>query len=309
MTGTLNFKQNYSKIFDEEYSSTDPELLLCDKYCGKVSLYEITLRWLKTLQDSYNSKSEKENILSQRLAKLLPCLEAIFEYCDEWRDITFVNDLLMSGPYGIEAPEKLGKIPLGESGLVLIAQLLVNRVNTATDRALRGMRFIDEANNKMYKAECLDELYEKSPCYFEWKGSTSQYHLSFATQIVRIWRVLDESVISSVEEAIKEMQTFVRNKKQQKVNEIKKKDTTVIEKLESKKVSLPEVRMHPKVVNNNNDDKPKQEFKFFSKHEENDEEENEEDKNVKIEPTKPKKVFNTKREHKEFTLRGTKNKK
>lgn len=238
MSSKLNFQgKNYPKLFDQSYSYTSNLVKLQDRHCGKASLYEVTLGWLKIIQEAACNESESNKILLTKLSFMVPHLEQMVHWAHECNGISFVRDLILLGPKFYDAPERKAKIPLGEAGLLLMAELLVNRVNTLADRASKRMCYNKDNESCYY--ESVEQLAKTTPGYFEWKGSSSDTHLTFALAVVHWWRTLDERVIQSVKEVIEETKKNALIKKEQKqqdkLDRVKKNDQEELEKLQGKK--------------------------------------------------------------------------
>ena len=195
---------NYSELFYNSPCQSTPNIMVKDRYCGYSSLYEVALGCLTIHQ--YFSKSTKpaDKVLEKCFGKFATSCQKIVYWGIKYENALFVRDLLHAGPRTMEAPDRKGKIPLGNVGLVLMVELLVNRVNTATLRALRGMRIINETTNKDTRIENIDDLNKINPSYFEWNGSYSQNHIDFAQDLVKSWRTIDETAVDAVKSAIEE---------------------------------------------------------------------------------------------------------
>ncbi|ARF09357.1 hypothetical protein Catovirus_2_306 [Catovirus CTV1] len=229
---------NYSKLFNESYCFTNNEIKLSDRHCGKTSVYEIALRWLKTLYEANNKDTEANRILVSKLSFMIPLLEEILAWSHECHEVSFVRDLLLVGPKFFDAPERREKIPLGEAGLELMSVMLVSRVNTVAVRAVSRMSYRDNENKEHYY-ECVTELGKYKPVYFDWKDSTSETHLDFALDVMKWWRTLDERVTTLVTEVIEETkalsQKYKEQKKQDKLSRTKEMDLEALNNYSQKK--------------------------------------------------------------------------
>lgn len=241
----LNTKISYSQLFDNSTCHFAPQVKLADRFCGFSSLYEVALGWLKIYEQLSQSERFGDKVLAKYLTKLLPSLETVVYWGYTFDGTFFVQDLILSAPRILEAPERKGKIALGEAGLVLMAELLVNRVNTVAYRALRGMKCVDQSN-KDVRLDSLEQLEKITPTYFEWKGSSSKYHLEFLSDVVKMWRTLDESVIETVKKGIDESKKLALEEREKKMVErekkTKQKEHDFLSKVEEKKKVLSEER-------------------------------------------------------------------
>jgi hypothetical protein len=228
---------NYLELFNQSYSYSNQNTMIKDKYCGYASLYEIALGCLAIHQTFATSQKSSDKVLEKCFSQFVPFCKNIVYWGCTFDKMFFVKDLVLSSPRQMQAPENKGKIPLGKAGLVLTIQLLLNRVNTATYRALKGMKFVDKSTNVEVKFDDIYELEKKSPTYFEWKGSTSQYHIEFIMGLVNMWRTLTETVVDKVKLAIEESKKVSLEKKQEYV---KQKEQEFLRKIEEKKKLLEE---------------------------------------------------------------------
>lgn len=255
MLSKLNFQgKNYSKLFDESYCYSSNNVKLQDRHCGKASVYEVTLGWLKILQDAASNESEANKVLVTKLSFMVPHLEEIIEWAHECNGVSFVKDLILTGPKFFDAPERKAKIPLGEAGLALMGEMLVSRVNTLADRAVKRMSYYK--NNDSHYFDSVEQLQNQTPGYFEWKGSSSETHLTFAQAVTNWWRSLDERVLQSIREVIEETKKISlemrEKKKQDRLERVKKNDQDELEKLkEKKKEEQPVVRMYAPIASSN----------------------------------------------------------
>lgn len=230
-------ENNYIELFNNSYSKDNPSIKLEDKFCGKASLYEISLRWLKVIQESSSSKNEAGKTLSKKLEHLVPELKKIVFWCHHYNGISFVDSLLHWSPNRFVAPEKMGRIKLGNIGISLLGEMLLRRLDRAVNLAFRHMRF---DNKREYD---VNVLYDKEPTYFEWKSNTSEVHMEFVNDLVSIYRNLDDTTVTDVINKIKE-----ENKNREK------------DKIQRKKENM-DTKLKPLVKNNKNNDRDKKNIK------------------------------------------------
>lgn len=202
------FDQNYSELFDKSTSYNNSTVALFDVYVGKASLYDICLRWLKTLYDAEVKGGESNKLLLKNLSFLVPHMKNIVHWVQHYENISFVNELLLRGLRYFEAPERKERIKLGEAGLVLMGEILVSRVNSVTIRAIQKMTYVDKETGKTKVFGSVEELVDNEPAYFEWNYVSSEHHLQFKKFIANLWRSIDLDVLETIKDTVDEIKTF-----------------------------------------------------------------------------------------------------
>lgn len=201
------FDQNYSELFDKSTSYSNNTVALSDVYVGKASLYDICLRWLKTLYDAEVKGGESNKLLLKNLSFLIPYMRTVVHWVQHYENISFVNELLSKGLRYFEAPERKERIKLGEAGLVLMGEILVSRINSVTIRAIQKMTYVDKETGKTKVYGSVEELVDNDPAYFEWNYVSSEHHLQFKKFITNLWRSIDLEVLETIKTTVEDIKT------------------------------------------------------------------------------------------------------
>jgi len=230
------FEQNYSELFDKSTSYTNTSVSLHHVFLGKASLYDVCLRWLKTLYDAEKKGGESNKYLLDKLSFMVPDLKKVVLYAQTYRSISFVDDLLLKELRSFSAPERKERILLGDAGLILMAEMLVSRINLATSRALRHMSYNDRETRQTKVFSSLDELVENDPVFFQWNGISGEHHLQFRNFIVGLWRTFDMSVVEIVKSTVNDIKTLNSDRfdrrRNDRINKISDNDQKLLDNIE-----------------------------------------------------------------------------
>lgn len=233
----LTFEQDYIALFDNSFAYTKPDMPLHNVFCNYVSLYSVALRLLKELQLISRSKLEKDKILASNLTFLVSPLEKIVDMVHKFKDLSFVSELFLEESARFTAPPNTERVLLGDANLPLCAKLFVNRVDVASRRAMRSMR-VKIADKYLP----LTSLEKEMPDYFEWYGITSNTHLYCATQLVQLWRIIDETVVDKVYKALQAKSEISKMERENKINSktmlIQQSDKKALENLAEPSVEI-----------------------------------------------------------------------
>lgn len=247
------FDQNYSELFDKSTSYNNSTVALSDVYVGKASLYDICLKWLKTLYDSEVKGGESNNLLLKNLSFLVPHMKSVVHWVQHYENISFVNELLSRELRYFEAPERKERIKLGEAGLVLMGEILVSRVNSVTIRAIQKMTYNDRETGKTKTFGSVEELLDNDPAYFEWNYVSSEHHLQFQKFITNLWRSVDLEVLETIKNTVEEIKSFngdrFTKKKTEKMTKNGTNDLKLLEGIKSiDKIEPAQVKMFKPIV-------------------------------------------------------------
>lgn len=170
-------------------------------------MYDICLRWLKTLYDAEVKGGDSNKLLLKNLSFLVPYMKSVVHWVQHYENISFVNELLLRGLRYFEAPERKERIKLGEAGLVLMGEILVSRVNSVTIRAIQKMTYIDHETGDTKVFGSVEELAENDPAYFEWNYVSSEHHLQFKKFIATLWRSIDLDVLDTIKTTVDDIKS------------------------------------------------------------------------------------------------------